>query len=93
MPSRPLRESGLPGARCWLWAVVAARRSGLTEELCGGGWSWGWGVWAPVPIGVEKLEGSSDVKIVALEGEMRYLEMMVCMRASRKPESLLEHDG
>jgi hypothetical protein len=30
----------------------------------------GWGVWAPVPMGVVRLEGSSEVKIVAEEGEM-----------------------
>jgi hypothetical protein len=43
------------------------------------------GVWAPVPIGVERLEGSSEVKIVALEGEMRYLLVRVARRASLKP--------
>lgn len=34
-------------------------------------WGWGCGVLVPVAIGVVKLEGSSEVKIVALEGEMR----------------------
>lgn len=82
---------GLPGWRCGFDAVVAARRSGFTELPCGtcGGPSWGWGVWAPVPTGVEKFEGSSEVNMVAEDGEIRYLEMMVCMRASRKPDSTL----
>lgn len=31
-------------------------------------------MFAPVPVGVEILDGISDVKIVADEGEMRYLE-------------------
>ena len=34
---------------------------------------------------MEKLEGSSEVNIVALEGEMRYFELRVAMRASLKP--------
>lgn len=40
---------------------------------------------APVGIGVEKLEGSSEVKIVALDGETRYLEFKVASKASLKP--------
>ena len=40
---------------------------------------------APVAAGVEKLDGSSEVKIVALEGEMRYLVMRVVRRASLNP--------
>lgn len=35
--------------------------------------------------GVEKFEGSSEVKIVAEEGEMRYLAIRVAMRASLNP--------
>lgn len=40
---------------------------------------------APVARGVERLEGSSEVKIVALEGEMRYLVLRVARRASLNP--------
>lgn len=39
----------------------------------------------PVPEGVDMLEGISDVKIVAEDGEMRYLDWMVASRASLKP--------
>ena len=46
---------------------------------------WGWGVLVPVAIGVVKVDGSSDVKIVALEGEMRYLWLRVKMIASFRP--------
>ena len=42
-------------------------------------------MFAPVARGVEKLEGSSEVKIVAEEGEMRYLAVSVAMRASLNP--------
>lgn len=42
-------------------------------------------MFAPVARGVEKLEGSSEVKIVAEEGEMRYLAVRVAMRASLNP--------
>lgn len=35
--------------------------------------------------GVVRLEGSSDVKIVALEGEMRYFPFSVARRASLNP--------
>ena len=47
--------------------------------------SWGCGVLAPVPAGVEILEGISEVKIVADEGEMRYLDWIVARSASLKP--------
>ena len=40
---------------------------------------------APVANGVEIFEGSSDVKIVALEGEMRYFDVSVDKSASLKP--------
>lgn len=79
-------------------AVVAARRRGLTLgpwEVCVGateeeerpGTPWGWwrGVLAPVATGVERFEGSSEMKMVALEGEMRYLAVRVERRASLKP--------
>lgn len=36
-----------------------------------------------------KLEGSSDVKIVALEGEIRYFALRVATRASRNPGGLV----
>lgn len=68
-------------------AVVAARRRGLTPgPWCDdGGWCWGWGVFAPVATGVVMLDGSSEVKMVALDGEMRYLEFRVATKASLKP--------
>lgn len=48
-----------------------------------GGW---WrGVLAPVATGVERFEGSSEMNMVALEGEMRYLDVRVERRASLKP--------
>ena len=40
---------------------------------------------APVPAGVDILEGSSLVKIVAEEGEMRYLVWRVDIKLSLKP--------
>lgn len=43
------------------------------------------GVCAPVPIGVDKLDGNSDVKIVALEGEIKYFVVSVLKSASRNP--------
>lgn len=80
-----------PGGARWLDAVVAARRRGLTPVAVAGVW-WeccccgcGWGVLAPVATGVVKFEGSSDVKIVALEGEMMYLELRVVSIASFRP--------
>lgn len=79
-------------------AVVAARRSGLTLgpwEVCVGAteeeerpvapWGWWRGVFAPVATGVVRLEGSSEMNIVALEGEMRYLAVRVERSASLKP--------
>jgi hypothetical protein len=42
-------------------------------------------VFAPVPVGVEILEGNSEVNIVADDGEMRYLECNVWSSASLKP--------
>lgn len=79
-------------------AVVAARRRGLTLgpwEACVGAteeeerpdatWGWWRGVLAPVAAGVVRLEGSSEMNIVALEGEMRYLAVSVERRASLKP--------
>lgn len=73
--------------RCGFCAVVAARRSGLTwlEPPCGP--SCGSGVFAPVPAGVEMLEGISDVKIVADEGEITYLDCITARSASLKPAS------
>lgn len=38
-----------------------------------------------MPIGVEMLDGSSDVKMVADEGEMMYREWIDANRASLKP--------
>lgn len=40
---------------------------------------------APVATGVVKLEGSSDEKIVALDGDMRYLAVKVASNASLNP--------
>jgi hypothetical protein len=72
-------------------AVVAASRRGFTEELvgrgcCPGGYSL-CGVCAPVPIGVERFDGSSDVKMVAEEGDIRYLVLSVASKASLNPET------
>lgn len=77
---------GMPpwGIMCCVCAVVAASKSGLTCEPPWGP-SWGCGVFAPVPIGVETLDGISDVKIVAEEGETRYLVWIVWSRDSLKP--------
>ena len=43
------------------------------------------GVFAPVPMGVDTLDGISDVKIVAEDGETRYLVWMVWRSDSLKP--------
>lgn len=43
-------------------------------------------MFAPVATGVVKLEGSSEVKIVALDGEIMYLPLSLPTRASLKPE-------
>ena len=44
-------------------------------------------MFAPVAPGVVKFDGNSEVKIVALEGEMRYFMFSVARRASLKPVS------
>lgn len=44
-------------------------------------------------MGVVKFEGSSEVKIVALEGEMRYLAFRVAIRASLKPYHIVSYGG
>lgn len=72
------------GFRAGLEAVVAARRRGLTPWAPGSRNS-RWGVLVPVPMGVVRLEGSSEVNIVAEEGEMRYFVERVDMSASLKP--------
>ena len=46
-------------------------------------------MFAPVATGVVKLEGSSDEKIVALDGEMRYLAFSVANKDSLKPDVTL----
>jgi hypothetical protein len=38
-----------------------------------------------VPIGVDRFEGSSEVKIVAEEGDIRYFVFSVVRRASLNP--------
>ena len=40
---------------------------------------------APVPTGVVMFDGSSDVNIVADEGEMMYFDCIFARRASLKP--------
>jgi hypothetical protein len=81
----------LPGGMRWgAWPVVAASRRGLTCEPPWGP-SCGWGVFAPVPVGVEMLEGISDVNIVAEEGEMTYLVCKVASSASLKPVPCISH--
>ena len=54
------------------------------EDVC----TRGFGVLAPGARGVDRVLGSSEVKIVALEGEMRYLAMRVSRRASLKPSEV-----
>lgn len=81
--------------------MVAARRRGFTLGPCAcvegvGPWGCGCGVLAPVATGVVRLEGSSEVKIVALEGEIRYLADKVARRASLNPvqsEHISKEDG
>lgn len=46
-------------------------------------------MFAPVATGVVILDGSSEVKMVALDGEMRYLEFKVPTKASLNPARLL----
>ena len=38
-----------------------------------------------MPIGVERFDGSSDVKMVAEDGDIRYLVLRVASRASLNP--------
>ncbi len=45
-------------------------------------------MFAPVPIGVEILDGISDVKIVAEDGETRYLAWIVWRSDSLKPTQM-----
>ena len=45
----------------------------------------------PVATGVVKLDGSSEVNIVALEGDMRYLAFSVAIIASFRPVSPQVH--
>jgi hypothetical protein len=73
------------GALAW----VAATRSGLTPWAAGwrrgpGGWLPRAGVVVPVAIGVEMLEGISDVKMLA-EGERMYFWVMIERRAGTRP--------
>lgn len=42
-------------------------------------------MFAPVATGVEKLDGISEVKMVVLESEIRYLLLSLATRASLKP--------
>jgi hypothetical protein len=76
---------GIGGARAGFDAVVAASSSGLTPDAWCVGAICGCGVLAPVPAGVLMFDGSSDVNIVALDGEIRYLLFSVARRASLKP--------
>ena len=39
--------------------------------------------------GVVMLDGSSEVKMVALDGDMRYLEFKVPIKASLKPAAVV----
>ena len=73
-----------------LFECVAATRSGF--KPCPPGWEMGVGVWKgagvvvpPVGRGVERLEGSSEVKIVPEDGERMYFWEMVARRAWGKP--------
>lgn len=67
------------GSRCCgeeEWVDTRAMVRGVVLRL---------GVLAPVATGVVKFDGSSEEKMVALEGEMRYLALRVASRASLKP--------
>lgn len=46
-------------------------------------------MFAPVAVGVDRLEGSSEVKMVAEDGEMRYFDESRAMRDSLKPNTYL----
>ena len=66
--------------------MVAARRRGLTPvPWLRAAWCCGWGVLAPVATGVEKFDGSSDVNMVALDGDIRYRELRAASSASLNP--------
>ena len=72
----PAFEPGAPGAPGTTRpAVVAAWSSGLTLLVVGSWWGAPVkepvGVCDPVPLGVPRLEGSSDVNMVAVLGETR----------------------
>ena len=45
-------------------------------------------MFAPVGTGVVKLDGSSEVNMVALEGDIRYLEFRVPTKASLNPTAV-----
>ncbi len=71
---------------------MAARRRGLTwlpPPRCGAPCGCGCGVLAPVARGVERFEGSSEVNMVAEEGEMRNLLEIVAKSASLKPSKVM----
>ena len=73
--------------------MVAARRRGFTPcevEVCGT-CDCGCGVFVPVPMGVERLDGSSEVNIVAEDGDIRYFVVSDARRASLKPSPLCEY--
>jgi hypothetical protein len=72
--------------------LVAATRRGFTPWPAGWWRAWppwpGIGVFVPgVATGVEKFEGSSEVKMVAVEGERMYREVRTERRAGVKPVS------
>lgn len=43
-------------------------------------------MFAPVPAGVERFDGSSEVNMVADDGEIRYLLLRVVKSASLNPK-------
>lgn len=81
---------GVAGGTGGTFACVAATSKGLTPWAAG--WSMGPGVWlpglagvvVPVAIGVEMLDGISEVKIPA-EGDRMYFWVIVESKAGTKP--------
>src|SRR5512141_3070176 len=84
LPGPPGPPPGMPRL-----AVVAACRSGLTllavGSWCGAPVKEPVGVWEPVPDGVPRFEGSSEVNIVAELGDTIWRACRVCMMLSLRP--------
>jgi hypothetical protein len=83
-----MRRLALWGVRCCVCPVAAAKSRGLTCEPLGK-LSCSCGIFAIVPVGVKMLDGISEVKTVAEEGEMRYFDCRILSSVSLKPICLL----